>query len=236
MSSPPTTRPPDERSEATPALPPLEPGDRLDQPTFHARYLAMPEGTRAELIGGVVHMPSPTKRPHGRTHGRVIKWLGVYEDATPGTEMYDNTSNLLGPENEPQPDACLLIAPHRGGQTSEKEEWIVGAPELIVEVASSTESIDLHGKYADYQRCGVREYVVVALRQKKVFWFVARDEEFVELAASPDGVLRSEVFPGLWLDPAALLSGDQPRVRAILEVGLASAEHAAFVAQLAARA
>jgi Uma2 family endonuclease len=230
MSNIPGTHQP---AEVASAVPELEPGDHLDQPTFHQRYLAMPPGTRAELIGGVVYMPSPAKRPHSRTLGRVVRWLGAYEDATPGTEMHDNGSNLLGPESEPQPDACLLISSDCGGQTSDKDDWIVGAAELIAEVASSTESIDLHGKKKDYERAGVREYIVVALRQRRVFWFTNKDETFTDLSPGADGIFRSEVFPGLWLDPAALLAGDMPRLWSVVSAGLASPEHAAFVARLA---
>src|SRR5215218_3185359 len=96
-------------------IPPLESGDRLDQKTFHERYEAMPEGFRAELIGGVVYMPSPLKRPHGRIHSQVIRWIGDYEDATPGVEVLDNATNILGPHSEPQPDVSLLILPECGG-------------------------------------------------------------------------------------------------------------------------
>jgi Uma2 family endonuclease len=234
MSQSPLTREEEKRTPGDETVPPLEAGDNLDQPTFHERYLAMPEGTRAELIGGVVYVHSPAKRPHSRTSGRVVRWLGAYEDATPGTELHDNGSNLLGPESEPQPDACLLIASACGGQTSDRDDWIVGAPELVAEVASSTESIDLHGKKADYEKCGVKEYIVVALRQQRVFWFINRDDSFVELAPGADGIYRSEVFPGLWLDPAALLAGNMLRVRQVLDAGLASPEHAAFVARLGA--
>jgi Uma2 family endonuclease len=230
MSNPSAIHPPADAK----AVPELESGDRLDQPTFHERYLAMPPGTRAELIGGIVHMPSPLKRPHGRMHYQIIRWVGDYEDATAGVETLDSATNILGPENEPQPDVCLRILPDRGGQTSEKDEYIVGAPELIVEVASSSESIDLHAKKADYERYGAREYLVVALRQQRVFWLVNQNDAFVDLAPGTDGILRSRVFPGLWLDPAALLAGDLARVRAVLGAGLASAEHIAFVARLAA--
>jgi Uma2 family endonuclease len=225
---------PEQPAQPDELIPPLEPGDRLDQPTFHERYLAMRPDTRAELIGGVVFMPSPAKRPHSRTTARVVRWLGVYEDATPGTELHDNGSNLMGPESEPQPDACLLISSACGGQTSDRDDWIVGAPELIVEVASSTESIDLHGKKADYEKCGVKEYVVVALRQQKVFWFKNQDDSFVELGPGTDGIYRSEVFPGLWLDPVALLAGKMSQLWSILGAGLASPEHAAFVTRLGA--
>jgi Uma2 family endonuclease len=229
-----TAAPKAHRSEAK-SLPPLEEGDHLDQPTFHARYEAMPEGTRAELIGGIVFMPSPLKLPHGRTHARVMLWLGYYEAATPGTGVFDNATSILGPESEPQPDAFLLIAPEKGGQTRNEDDYAVGAPELIVEVAASTDAIDLHRKRDDYQTAGVKEYVVVVLRQDRVIWFVLQNGSFEEMPAEADGSLRSKVFPGLWLDPAALLRGDSAAVLDMLRQGLASPEHAAFVAQLAAR-
>lgn len=215
-------------------IPPLENGDHLNQKTFHERYEAMPEGTRAELIGGIVYMSSPLKRPHGKMHMRVSRWLLEYEEATPGTEGFDNATIILGEESEPQPDLCLLIAHAERGQTSEEDEYIVGAPELIIEIASSTESIDLHRKRRDYEKAGVREYVVVLVRQARVSWFISRNRQFEELPLGADGIYRSEVFPGLWLDPAALLRLDGPRLREVLQQGVATPEHAAFVARLGA--
>jgi Uma2 family endonuclease len=217
------------------AIPPLENGDHLDQKTFHARYEAMPEGTRAELIGGIVYMPSPLRTPHSRTHGRIMHWLFDYVDATPGTDAFDNATAILGEESEPQPDANLIISPEKGGQTRiNEDEYLEGAPELIVEVASSTESIDLHRKRNDYEQAGVREYVVAALRQNRVYWFISRNGRFEDLPLGSDGIYRSEVFAGLWLDPAALLRRDAARLREVLQQGLTSPEHAAFVAKLAA--
>jgi Uma2 family endonuclease len=218
-----------------PSLPPLEPGDHLDQRTFHARYEAMPDGVRAELIGGVVYMPSPLKPRHGKHHAKLIAWLSDYEQATPGTEVYDNTTIILGEDSEPQPDAYLIVLPEKGGQTHLKDEYLVGSPEFIGEVASSTESYDLHSKKADYERAGVREYLVVALRQARIFWFVSRQGKFEPLPPGTDGIIRSEIFPGLWLDPAAFLRLDMARVLEVLRQGLATPEHAAWVAELAAR-
>jgi len=213
-------------------LPPLENGDRLDQKTFHARYEAMPD-VRAELIGGIVYMSSPLKRRHGRFSVRLIRWLGEYEEATPGTEVLDNTTNILSPDSEPQPDGCLLILPECGGQTWEdRKGYLNGAPELMAEIGSSTESLDLHGKKLDYEKAGVLEYVVVALRTQKVFWFLRRRGKFREMAADADGIYRSPTFPGLWLDPAALLRRDSRRLMAVLRQGLHSPEHAAFIAKL----
>jgi len=152
----------------TRTLPRLENGDHLDQKTFHARYEAMPENVKAELIGGRVYIvASPTLIPHGRPHSRLVGWLAVYQAETPGTETFDNTSTVLGEKSEPQPDACLLILPECGGQTREEDKWLAGAPELIVEVASSSESYDLHEKRDDYARYGGREYIVYAARQQR---------------------------------------------------------------------
>ena len=110
--------------------------------------------------------------------------------------------------------------------------FVKGAPELMAEVASSSESYDLHSKKADYELAGVREYLVLVLRQQRVAWFVRRDGRFVTREPDADGISRSLVFPGLWLDPIALLRGDTARVQEILQQGLHSAEHAQFVEQL----
>src|SRR6185437_354829 len=156
-----------------------------------------------------------------------------YEEATPGIEALPHVTHILSEESEVQPAVSLLIFPDKGGQTREMDDYIDGPPEFIVETASSTDAIELHAKRDDYERTGVREYVVVALRQARVFWFVSRNGQFEELAPGDDGILRSEVFPGLWLDPAALLRHDTPRVQEVLQQGLATPEHAAFVARLA---
>jgi Uma2 family endonuclease len=217
-------------------LPPLANGDCLDQKTFHERYEAMPEGVRAELIGGIVYMSSAMKRPHGRSGGRLAQFLLAYEDATPGTEALAAVTNVLGPESEPEPDACLLILPEYGGQTWEdSKNYINGAPEFVGEISDSTESIDLNQKKADYEKAGVREYMVAALRTGKIFWFVRRRGKFKPLSPGTDGILRSEVFPGLWLDPVAFLNRDGKQLMMVLRQGLESPEHAAFVTKLAAK-
>src|SRR5262249_30326157 len=139
-----------------------------------------------------------------------------------------------GPESEPQPDSSLFILPECGGQVWEDNKgYLNGAPELIGEVASASESIDLHAKKADYEKAGVCEYVVLALRRQEIFWFIRRRGKFRDLAPGADGIFRSEVFPGLWLDADALLRRDRRQLLAVLRQGLATPEHAAFVARLA---
>lgn len=214
-------------------LPPLENGDRLDQQTFHARYRAMREDCRAELIGGIVYMPSPQKIPHSEAQLLVVRWLDGYAEATPGTKALLNNTQILGPDSEPEPDACLFIAPEYGGRVYvDEDDYLHGAPELIVEVSSSTESIDLHGKKQDYQKAGVSEYVVLALRTQQVFWFLRQRGKYKEIPLPSDGIFRSRMFPGLWLDAEAMLRCHRPGVLAALKRGLATAEHAVFVAKL----
>ena len=222
-------------NEPSPELtPPLEPGDRLTRPEFERRYDAMPHLRKAELIEGVVHMPSPIRyRRHGRPHALLMGWLIHYEAATPGVETADNSTARLDLDNEPQPDAELLIDPARGGQARiSEDDYIENAPELVAEVASSSVSIDLTTKLHVYRRNGVREYVVWRVLDRAVDWFVLRDGQYARLVPDAEGLLRSATFPGLWLDVPALLRGDVAGVLAAVQRGLTSPEHNAFAARL----
>ena len=215
------------------ASPPLVAGQRLDRVTFHERYERMPPNTRAELIGGVVYMPSPLSFDHGDVNVPVVSWLVGYERATRGVRVTINASTLLDELGETQPDVSLRILPEYGGQTRIEGKYLAGPPELVVEIARSSRSIDLGPKLQDYQRAGVREYLVVALEPDEVFWFARRDDLFTRLQPDGEGLFRSEVFPGLWLDAEALYRRDLDRLDAALGRGLASPEHAEFVERLA---
>jgi Uma2 family endonuclease len=219
----------------TPTMP-LKAGQHLDRATFHALYEAMPHGTRAELIGGVVYTPSPIGYPHSDRSGLAVTWLHLYRFRTPGVGVSDNASVALDDQGEPQPDTSLRILPTHGGQTHYEGKIIAGAPELIIEVTDSSRAIDLGPKLADYERAGVLEYVVIALDPDELIWHVRRGDRLVRISAGPDGLYRSEAFPGLWLDPDAFLADDSARLIAALERGLATAEHAQFAARLAAEA
>jgi Uma2 family endonuclease len=214
-------------------LPPLIAGQRLDQPSFHDRYEAMPPETRAELVGGVVFMPSPMRRDHGMEGHIVGGWLFHYQLKTPGVKGADGATVILDQQGEPQPDCQLFIAPEWGGQIRfDPNGYFAGAPELIIEVARSSRSFDLGVKKADYERAGVQEYVVVVLDPDQIHWFIRRDDRFEDLPPGPDGVYRSEIFPGLWLDPSALYAEDLDRLIEVLDQGLATPAHTAFVARL----
>jgi Uma2 family endonuclease len=208
-------------------------GLRLDQREFHALYQAMPPGTRAELIDGVVHMPSPCSIEHGTAQVPVIVWLAYYAELTAGVQVLDNATTILGWKSELQPDGLLRILPECGGRTRIVKGYVHGGPELVVEVSRATRYVDLGPKLSDYERAGVLEYVVRTFEPDEIFWFMLEKTGLVQQTVGEDGLHQSVVFPGLWLDPAALIRGDTRQQRIVVETGCARPEHAAFVEQLA---
>jgi Uma2 family endonuclease len=217
-----------------PRIPPLEPGDRLTREEFERRYEAMPCLKKAELIEGVVYMPSPVRHQlHGQPHSNIIGWLTTYQAATSGVGTGINSTLRLDLTNEPQPDALLLIEPACGGRARiSDKDYIESAPELVAEIASSTASHDLGTKMESYRRNGVQEYLVWRVLDREVDWLVLREGQYQRLTPDGEGWLKSLVFPGLWLDVPALVEGNLSRVLAVVQQGIASPEHAEFVARL----
>ncbi|MFG0331811.1 MAG: Uma2 family endonuclease [Maioricimonas sp. JB049] len=217
-----------------PATPSLGNGDRLSRPEFRRRWEGMPHLKKAERIGGAVHMQAAVRfRQHGNPHARLVTWLGNYEAGTPGIAVADNTTIELGPEDDAQSDAALLILPESGGHCRINEDgYLDGAPELIAEVAACSASYDLHDKRDLYRTSGVQEYLVWMTLEQRLLWYRLIDGAYVELAADADGVVRSEVFPGLALDRQALLTGDMRRVLDVLQAEMTTGAHSDFCRQL----
>ena len=222
------------RSQELLAIPPLENGDRLSRDEFERRYAGMPDSCKAELIEGTVHMAAALRfRSHGLPHSRLNNWISTYSTFTEGTSVGDTPSIRLSGENEPQPDIVMILDPDRGGQTRiTDDDYIEAAPELIAEIAASTVSIDLGAKKTAYQRNGVQEYLVWRVLDQQLDWFVLSDGQYAELQPDSDGITRSRIFPGLWLDRAALLEGDMKRVLASVNEGIRSDEHLQFVEKI----
>ena len=229
------TSPPTKRRDAVRPTPPLELGDRLTRDEFERRYNTMPNLKKAELIEGVVYMAAAAVKfeGHAHEHNHLNVWLGLYASETGGVVAGDNSSLKLDLDNMPQPDCLLMQLPEFGGQADIVDGYIEGAPEWVGEVSSSTVSLDLHAKLNVYRRNGVREYFVWRTQDEEIDWFVLREGQFERLPPDADGILRSRQFPGLWLDPEAMTSGRLKRVIEVLQQGLASPEHTAFVERLA---
>ncbi len=216
--------------------PPLHSGDSLSRAEFERRYEAHPEIKKAELIEGVVYMSPPVRHSlHGRPHADLITWLGVYRAATASVDISDNATIRLDNENEYQPDALLRLPTEKGGRSRVTEdEYLAGAPELVVEVAASTAAIDAHAKKRVYARSGVQEYILVMALEEQIEWWVLREGVYEMLYEDEAGIVRSEVFPGLWLKEDAFWDGDLAQVLAVLQEGIGSEAHEAFVEQLGA--
>lgn len=212
-------------------LPPLENGDRLTRKEFERRYRAMPRLKKAELIEGTVFMPSPLHfAQHAKPHAFVMGWLAAYAAATPGIDLADNATLRLDVDNEFQPDALLRLPEQAGGRSRiSGDDYLEGVPELIVEIASTSASYDLHDKRKVYRRNGVQEYLVWLVRDQRILWFYLEDDDYRLLEPHADGLLHSRVFPGLVLNGQALLAGDLARVLADQQGFLREGEHQQFV-------
>ncbi len=215
-------------------VPPLENGDQLTSDEFERRWDAMPNLKKAELIDGTVYRAADLSHDfHSAPHFDLIGMLSVYRMSTPGVVGGDNGSVRLGSKNEPQPDIYLLILPSHGGQSKiDAEGFVADAPEFVVEVANTSASYDLHQKLEVYRRHGVREYIVWRTMDGEIDIMLLQNGQYQKLAPAADGVHRSTVLPGLWLNINAILQGDWPAVLQQIQAGIASPEHAEFVERL----
>lgn len=224
-------------SFAPPDVLPIEDGDHMTVEELIRRWEALPEEWRAahkrvELIEGVVRMPPTSGGYHAEPHFDFIAFLGVYRWATPGVLGGAPASIILNVKNMPEPDGFLAIDPKHGGRMKHDEKgYVVGMPELLAEISSSSVSFDLHTKKDLYRKFDLKEYVVWRTKEKAIDWFKLQDSDFHSLPLI-DGIYKSEAFPGLWLAAAALIAGDYAQVNQVLQQGIASPEHHAFLQRL----
>lgn len=216
------------------STPPLESGDRLSRAEFERRYNAHPEIRKAELIEGVVYVASPVRvRKHGTPHSHITIWLGNYIVATPGLQIADNSTFRLDIDNEPQPDISVWIESGPLARASvDEDDYLIGAPELLIEVAASSAAVDLTSKKNSYRRNGVQEYLVLQVYEQITTWFEWQEGEYKEIQPDADGFLRSRVFPGLWFDPTKFWAGDLAGLLAVVQQGISSKEHQEFIERL----
>ena len=221
---------------AAPVLPPpLREGDRLTREEFLRRWEAMPDLKHAELIDGIVHMPSPVKLEHSDLHFRLGGWLSYYAARTIGCRGGTEGTWIMDGKNVPQPDLTLRILPEHGGQSRVEDDYPVGAPELALEVSLSSRSRDLAVKLRLYERSGVREYLTAIANSEQFVWRELVNGKYRAITPGRDGIFRCRHFPGLWLDAVALWAWDQGRLFDVLQQGIATPEHAEFVHKPAAR-
>jgi hypothetical protein len=94
--------------------PPLTAGDNLTRAEFLRRWQMNPGIKKAELIGGIVYMPSPVSWDHGVKDGYGGAWLVTYHAGTPGTDAGLNATTFLL-DDIPQPDGFPRFVARRPG-------------------------------------------------------------------------------------------------------------------------
>jgi Uma2 family endonuclease len=195
-------------------LPRLESGDRLTRAEFHRRYEARPDIRRAELIDGVVYVASPTRYDqHDEPATMMVSWAAAYAAKHADVRSGGSATLFLGEDSEVQPDAFLFLRRSTGAAARPNDDgYIVGAPQLVVEVAASTVYYDLHTKLDLYRRSGVLEYVVWRVLDEAIDWFRLENSEYVRVEPDENGILESTVFAGLRLPVAAMIAGDMASV------------------------
>ncbi|BAY62070.1 hypothetical protein NIES22_21370 [Calothrix brevissima NIES-22] len=222
--------------ESSPLITPLASGEKLSRYEFERRYQTMPKHKKAELIEGVVYLESPLSfLNHLEPQSNLIDWLWNYRIATPGIKLGTEPKVRLDQDNEPQPDAVLFIDNNLGGNSQlTADSYIEGAPELVVEIAANSEDYYLSDKENVYRRNGIQEYIVWYYLENKLNWFQLIQGEYIPLKPNEDGILCSQVMPGLWLAISALIAGNMSHVMAALKAGLNSPEYTEFVTRLLA--
>ncbi len=213
---------------------PLCDGDRLSRDEFLRRWELLPDLKHAQLLDGIVYMGSPVSRNQSGVHSDFVTWLGTYMARTPGCQTLTEGTALMETD-APQPDIALRILPSFGGQSRDEGPYLADAPELIVEVAASSRARDLGPKAKLYLKAGVCEYLTALVEEERIVWRELHQAEWRDVAADGDGILRSRVFPGLWLHEAAMWRRDLAKVLDVLGQGMASAQYAEFAQALAVR-
>ena len=198
--------------------PQLHNGDRMSREEFLRTWEQIPNLKHAELIKGVVYLASPVSVAHGSYDTRMNGWLDHYAYISGKDFLVTANTTLLTPDGSSlQPDAAMLNRPHANTAAAYLED----VPDLVVEVAYSSQAYDLGPKMVAYRSAGVREYVVVLLRDQRVEWRVLAGTRYRLLHQPKDGILRSPHHPGLWLDTGALFPLDRQRLYAAIERGVA---------------
>lgn len=196
-------------------------GIHMSREEFLRAWEATPELKNAELIEGIVYVPSPVSPSHAFFDSLLISRLVIYAASKPGLEAGNNATWIML-ESSPQPDAHLRRLPEFGGTSGIAGNLLNGAPELAVEICVTSREVDFGPKLALYQRAGVREYITLETLISRVQWRVLDNGSCRNIEPDAEEVFRSDFLPGLWLDSKALWSRDSGALLATLQKGIAA--------------
>lgn len=176
---------------------------RLPNKTM-ADFDALPEGTLAQLINGVLVMtPSPLSIHQLAVGNLLVELTSFVHDHKLGHVVPGPMDVQFSDENIFQPD--ILFVSHERAEIITNRR-IMGAPDLIVEVLSRTTGYyDLLVKKTVYEEHGVREYWIVDPMKRFIRVLVNNGDGFVQHTKDQSvGMVRSTILDGFEVDLAAI--------------------------------
>lgn len=170
-------------------------------------YLLIEDEKRYEVYEGeLVMVPAPATR-HQRISWKLEYIIGGFVEENNLGNIFDApTDVVLAEDVVVQPDILYIS---KGRSNIIKTQAVMGAPDLVVEIASpSTTFHDTVKKRNIYQRHGVKEFWLVFPEEKAIEVMILKDGVFSEFAsAKEEGKVTSKVLPGLEVDLMVVFMG-----------------------------
>jgi len=182
-------------------------------------FAVIPDGQKADLIGGRIHEePSETPRSNGITGFIQFLLDGYVSSRGLGLVFSHRVAFVLGDHDALEPDLAFLRAERRDRVGA---RHVDGGPDIAVEVVSrDSRQRDYVEKKRLYSRAGVSEYWLVDPLQRRVEFYRLEDGEYVLAPLERNRYFRSQAAPGFWLDIEWLFAEPLPScmecLRAIL--------------------
>ena len=173
-------------------------------------YCLVPDGQKADLIDGVIHMASPDSARANDLTGFVYRLFQDFLEARGigGKAFFSRFACRLGDFHAPEPDV-VYVRPERVGLV--EEGGLRGGPDIAVEVVSrESRHRDYDDKRRLYEEAGIPEYWIIDPIQKRVEFLVLEESRYRLAPLEENRLFRSRALPGFWIDVDWLLADPLP--------------------------
>lgn len=172
----------------------------LPQQRLHtiADIYALPEGTRAELIDGVMYMMAPPNRRHQDISFAMSRKIADYIDSKHGS-----CKTYLAPfavflnaddKNYVEPDISVIC-----DRNKLNDKGCIGAPDWIIEIVSpGSRRMDYFTKLFKYRTAGVCEYWIVDPDKNRITVYNFDSEDTMEYSFNDS--VKAAIYPDFEFD------------------------------------
>ena len=177
------------------------------------------EDILAELVQGDVVMMTPASLPHQALSMFLTRVLSDYVDV--GEIGWIGTAPIalrLSPDTVREPDLLFVANDHLDRV---KETCVDGPADLVIEIVSA-DSVgrDRGEKYYEYEQAGIPEYWLIDSRTRRAEFYQLQGAYYQPMFPDAQGIYRSRVLPGFWLNVGWLQQEPLPDVEdVLLDVG-----------------